>query len=197
MSDKLGRVFKPEIASLLGALAPVCAAVSLGVSIMLSPWFSWTHNALSDLGVSGAAPIFNSGLMVTGILIAIFAVSLARAEDGSRLNLAGAASLIVMGVSIVGVGVFTEEFTFMHTLFSLITFVLLIVSSILFGIHFISSQETRILGVLALPSGILSIIVWFAVKTPGLAIKEALTAIPAFGWYIALAVRTRISVSKS
>jgi len=191
MFNKLRKVLEPEISAWLGAAAPICAAVSISISIALSPWFSWTHNALSDLGVSEVAPIFNSGLILTGILISIFAISFAGVECDSRLCFAGANGLFVMGVSIVGVGVFTEAFMLMHILFALACFISLTLSSILIGVHFIKDRENRLLGVFALPAGILSVIVWFAINMPGIAIKEALSASPAFVWFIALAMRLR------
>jgi hypothetical membrane protein len=39
-----------RICALFGMIGPPMAHVSIGVSIALSPWFSWERNALSDLG---------------------------------------------------------------------------------------------------------------------------------------------------
>ncbi|MCK4483018.1 hypothetical protein KAU55_07295, partial [Candidatus Bathyarchaeota archaeon] len=55
--------------ALFGVIGSLLAYFSIGVSIALSPWFSWETNALSDLGHavnSGVAPIFNFGLLLSG-----------------------------------------------------------------------------------------------------------------------------------
>jgi len=45
-----------------GIVGPIVSYVLIAVSILLSPWFSWQRNALSDLGhstKSNVSPIFN------------------------------------------------------------------------------------------------------------------------------------------
>ena len=54
---------------LLGILAGVIAYSSIIIAILVSPWFSWLNNALSDLGntsvqrniTSGSAAVFDGG----------------------------------------------------------------------------------------------------------------------------------------
>ncbi|MEM1547135.1 MAG: DUF998 domain-containing protein, partial [Candidatus Methanomethylicia archaeon] len=62
----------------LGVLGAVIAYPFIGISIMLSPWFNPYENALSDLGniaLNGlTAYIFNLGLILSGFLIALFAL---------------------------------------------------------------------------------------------------------------------------
>jgi hypothetical membrane protein len=183
------KIFDPEIAAWLGTLAPVCALVSIAVSLVLSPGFDWTYNAFSDLGVSEVALIFNLGLILTGLLTSIFAIGVARTEKDSIFGLIGAVGLLFLGVSAAGAGVFTEASMYMHRLVSRMCFVSLILSSIFFGVHFILKRETRALGVLALSAGILNAIAWFVIRIPGLAIMEALSGFLAIAWFIALNIR--------
>ena len=110
MTIYLKKIFEPSVAAWFGVIAPVCALVSVGISIILSPWFSWTDNALSDLGVSPVAPIFNGGLILTGILLSLFAIAVARVRRKSSCGFAGAIGFLFAGFSVVGVGVFTEAF---------------------------------------------------------------------------------------
>lgn len=189
--DRLRRIFEPEIAAWLGPIAPICAAIFIGISIVLSPWFSWTNNALSDLGISEVAHIFNSGLILTGLLLSIFAISFVRINQGSRLGLAGAISLFTTGVSVVGVGVFTKNSLRIHILFALICFASLILSSILLGLRFTFNRETKRIGILALSAGPLSIFVWIAIRMPGVAIQETLSGLAAFSWFIPISMRFR------
>lgn len=55
-----------RVYALFGVIGPLLAYVFIGVSIMLSPWFTWESSALSDLGHSvnsEVASIFNIGLL--------------------------------------------------------------------------------------------------------------------------------------
>ena len=61
-----------KMAGFFGVVAPVLGFAMIFLAIRASPWFSWTANALSDLGVSGfGSVIFNSGLAMTGALMMI------------------------------------------------------------------------------------------------------------------------------
>lgn len=62
-----------------GILAALVGFFTIGISIYIhSDWFSWSHNALSDLGAVGTvhAAVFNWGMIITGILGLTFGVKL-------------------------------------------------------------------------------------------------------------------------
>ena len=65
-----------KIGSALGIAAPIVAFSCIIIAIVSYPAFSWTNNALSDLGViSGVTgPLFNFGLVASGFLGLLFAV---------------------------------------------------------------------------------------------------------------------------
>ena len=64
---------------LLGAMATLLSLGSIAVAILLDPTFSWTGDALSDLGVrEPSAPVFNWGLMGGGLVGIGYAVELGR-----------------------------------------------------------------------------------------------------------------------
>jgi len=57
--------------------AVVAAVVAFGAILtatLVAPWFSWTGNALSDLGHHdrATATVFNGGLMAAGLVGAVF-----------------------------------------------------------------------------------------------------------------------------
>lgn len=189
------RVFEPRVVAWFGVLAPLCAVTFIGTSILLSPWFSWTDNALSDLGISPVAPLFNSGLIITGFLVLILSITFARVERANRQGFAGAVALLVMSVSTVGAGVFTENMIELHIFFALLTFSSLIVSSVLLGLRFYAEETTKILGVLALLSAVASIITVAVlsqvVALPGAALYEVAIGVPSLPWFIALTLRLR------
>ena len=67
--------------ALFGVVGPLVAYISIGVSIVLSPWFNWESNALSDLGHairSEVAPIFDFGLLLAGFLLMVYVVTAFR-----------------------------------------------------------------------------------------------------------------------
>ena len=69
---------KERVYALFGVFGPLLLYLSIGISLVLSPWFSWESNALSDLGHSvnsPAASIFNLGLLLAGFLLMIYATT--------------------------------------------------------------------------------------------------------------------------
>jgi len=67
-----------RVYALFGVFGPILVYVSIGVSLVLSPWFSWESNALSDLGHavrSDVAPIFNLGLLLASFLLMVYAAT--------------------------------------------------------------------------------------------------------------------------
>ncbi|MEE8181774.1 MAG: hypothetical protein V3T87_00505, partial [Candidatus Thorarchaeota archaeon] len=85
LSAKIREMPKPI---LMAALAPLFALTCIAIAILISPDFSWTGNALSDLGHYirtdiGPNPvvraiIFNVGLTVTGIVMVYYIIWLFR-----------------------------------------------------------------------------------------------------------------------
>jgi len=67
-----------KISGACGILTPIVAFTCIFLAIASYPEFSWTGNALSDLGVQEGvtAVLFNSGLIFSGILALIFASGL-------------------------------------------------------------------------------------------------------------------------
>ncbi|MEM3692850.1 MAG: DUF998 domain-containing protein [Candidatus Bathyarchaeia archaeon] len=191
MHGWLKRISDPRFASWIGMVAPFYTIFSIVVSIALSPWFSWTHNALSDLGVSPVAPIFNSGLIVGGILSSLFSIALARAERQSLLCLVGSIILLLASLFLACIGIFPESSGRLHFHVSVAFFVLLLIASITLGIGFMLREGTKLLGFLSLSVGILGILSWTAIRFPGVAIPEALSAFPAAILLFVLGLRLR------
>ncbi|PVX26489.1 MAG: hypothetical protein CW691_01365 [Candidatus Bathyarchaeum sp.] len=64
--------------ALFGVFGPLLVYASIIVSLVLSPWFSWETNALSDLGHaanSEAASVFNLGLLLAGFLLMVYSLT--------------------------------------------------------------------------------------------------------------------------
>jgi hypothetical membrane protein len=99
-----------------GACAVAAVVVGLGgvfAGVAISPWFTWTGNALSDLGdhSRSSAALFNGGLILAGALYLEFVWALwgegmpARPRIRVGLVMLALGSAFLMGVGIVPVGV--------------------------------------------------------------------------------------------
>lgn len=86
----------------------------------LYPGYNISWNYISDLGVGPSAPIFNSSVILLG-LAAAFSVKFLRKFFPERKIFH--AFMLLCGVGAIGVGIFSENFGFIHTIFSLITFI--------------------------------------------------------------------------
>ncbi|MDO9538358.1 MAG: DUF998 domain-containing protein [Thermoplasmata archaeon] len=182
MSNKLGW---------LAVIGPFYALTSIWIAISLSPWFGWRTNAISDLGVHSVAPLFNISLITCGIMCAIFAVGVFL-RFRNWLGKVGMAIMFLACISLVGIGVFTEDYSPTHYQFSVAFFVLLIIAALVLGPFFLLKRKTRILGIGALLVTAIGIYGWayeFSVGWgSGIAIPEALTFVPGGIWFAMLGV---------
>ena len=86
------------------------------LNILISPWFSWYKNALSDLGVHQYGFIFNSAIFTEGIINGLYFFFLGKNSRQRYLIVIGSFSLSL-------VGVFNENFHLLHLIFALIYFI--------------------------------------------------------------------------
>jgi hypothetical membrane protein len=79
-AEESGRIF-----GLIGILIPIILIIFIFSAITMAPWFSWTDNAISDLGESGvpSATFFNYGIIITGFLLLIFTTVLSERIMGN------------------------------------------------------------------------------------------------------------------
>ncbi|WP_281194176.1 DUF998 domain-containing protein [Halorubrum sp. F4] len=97
----------PTAARVLGAVATLAALGGILLAIRLDPTFSWTTDALSDLGVRGrSAPAFNGGLVLGGLAGLGYAAGLwGRGHADMPVRLRAIVFALAM-VSMAGIGVF-------------------------------------------------------------------------------------------
>lgn len=122
-----------RVCTLFGIVGPVVGYICIGVSIALSPWFSWQTSALSDLGhavKSDAASIFNFGLLFAGLFIAVYAVTAFR-KHAKYTSI----FLLLSAFTLQLVAVFDEVYGVLHMVVSVLFFVLLIISSIVYAVE--------------------------------------------------------------
>ena len=169
--------------ALLGLVAPLVAVMFIAAAILLSPWFNWGTNALSDLGhstKSEAAPFFNFGLLSTGFLIILY--SLTSFKNHTKYT---SIFLVLTGLSLQLVATFDEVYKPLHFIVSVLFFLSLGFSSIS---YFIEKRST--LAVAALIIGVSSWILYgLEVYSAGIAVPEAVSAMAVAAWVMLSALR--------
>ena len=176
---------------LCGVVGPVAALVMVFWATAVSPWFSWETNALSDLGVSEAAPIFNTALIIAGVLNFFFALAVRLSLPRSRINAAGSVVLILGGASLALVGIFTLDWPEIHRIVALGYFILFPVAMIILGAGLVSAGRT-LYGSFTSVMGIAALVAIFGTPSEGLAIPEILEAIVLSAWSVITGARIMV-----
>jgi len=124
-----------------GILALLIGWITIFASIMLNPWFSFTKNALSDLGALGQryAFVFNSGLFISGIFAALYSIFLLYISKGRLFSFASSIFLLV-SIHLILIAVFPEK-TYPHLFVSYEFFILAGFSILFFGLSFLARRE--------------------------------------------------------
>jgi hypothetical membrane protein len=174
--------------ALFGAIGPLLAYVSIGVSIALSPWFSWEKSALSDLGhavKSGVAPIFNFGLLLTGFFLTIYAVKVLKVY--ARWT---GYSLVISAFTLQLIAVFDEVYGLLHLVVSILFFVSLGVTSLFYAV-----ERKSYSAVAAFSIGLISwIFYWAEFYSAGVAVPEIISSVAVLFWIIPSALRIYMSM---
>ncbi len=169
--------------ALLGIAGPLTAYVAISLSVYLSGWFSWSKNALSDLGhsvKSAVAPIYNLGLLLAGFLMALFSVGV-LVDRVRRTGYCLLASSLLLQL----VAVFDEVYGPLHFYVSLLFFLSLGVATAVYAVE----AKSR-LALASLLIGILSwILYWAGVYRAGVAVPELTTSTAALAWVLKAAVK--------
>lgn len=184
-----------KVGTAAGFAAPIFAAVFILCAIILYPPFSWTTNALSDLGVvEGATSIlFATGLIGAGIFALIFAVlGLYNFADASRLGKVGSAVFAAATVALICIGVFNEHFVPTHYLVSVAFFALVPIGLFILTCAFYRNHK-RGLAAFTVAVGVAAAVPWILQFTihyvPNVAIPEAVSAAAVSVWAIVLSAK--------
>lgn len=143
---------------IFGIIGPIVAIGFVIIDILVSPWYSWSRNALSDLGVHPYSFLFNGGLLFEAATNVLFVIGL------KKLRLAStpvSVMLIVSGLALGLVGIFNEHHEPFHLIFALIYFILFPIGIIIFSLTKMTSGKgyIRPVGVLLAIIGLAFIIV--------------------------------------
>ena len=174
-----------RISGACGIASQVVILTALLVTVSRSPWFSWTENDISVLGVEGSATaIFNSGLILTGVIGLVFAIGLGRDLLSSRPGRWGAVSLILGSLSLSAVGIFPRTIDLPHDIASVAFFIFIILAILLVGVGAISAAQMK-WGLLSLTAGVLIVTFWLVPWSwNGGAISQVLCCLPWSVWTV-------------
>jgi hypothetical membrane protein len=170
-------------------VTPIIVFTLILLAIHHSPWFSWTENALSDLGVRGiAAVLFNSSLIVGGILTIIFAIGLREALLNKTLGRIGMPIFILDAAMLCAIGVFPETVGDIHLYVSVAFFVLLPISLFLIGVAMMQGDSERKYGLFTIIAGIVAATVWMF-QWEAVAIPEIIAGLAVSVWSVVLGIK--------
>lgn len=162
--------------TLFGMIGPLAAYFFIGVSIILSPWFSWWSNALSDLGHSvdsDVASLYNFGLLLAGFFIIVYSITAFR--DHAKYT---SYCLLMSAFILQLVATFDEVYGPLHVRVSILFFVSLGFASIVYAV-----ERKSILALVAFVIGLGSWILYSAgIYSAGVAVPEIISSTVTVLW---------------
>lgn len=196
MNSKANAWFRASGGS--GIFTPLIAFACILLAIAHSPRFSWTENALSDLGVQQGvtAVLFNSGLVISGLLTLVFALGLSMCLRGKILGKIGAFILVLDALALTAIGVFPENVKPLHLYASVAFFVLFPTSLFFIGTALLQMSQTN-LGLFTFSVAVVAALVWVIPYGGGVAVPETLAALSASTWSIVLGFKLLKEASRS
>ena len=191
MSNQRNLVYQ-KIGASSGIIAPIAAFVCILTAIVSYPAFSWTNNALSDLGVVPGitSSLFNFGLLASGVLAFSFAIFGLFAYLGKSLGgKIGSTVFAAATLALIGISVFNENFSPTHYLVSVAFFTLAPIALFILTFGFLLSHQ-RGMAVFTVLVGVAAAFPWlllFALNyVPNVAIPEFLSGLAVSAWAIVL-----------
>jgi hypothetical membrane protein len=183
------RRFFLKISGICGLLSPMVVFSCILLAVAYASDFSWMNSALSDLGImpDPTRILFNSGLIVGGILAVVFAARLFSFFKGKSAGQAGAFLFLLDCLALIAIGIFPESVTPMHIYASVAFFMLFPLSMFLMTAYFVLASRGRMAAFTFLIS-VFAAVVWilefWVPYAPGVAIPETLSGIAASIWVV-------------
>ncbi|MCL2142211.1 MAG: DUF998 domain-containing protein [Methanimicrococcus sp.] len=184
-----------KIGAVCGFAVPIIAFGSISAAIVSYPEFSWTGNALSDLGVVPGitAIFFNLGLLIAGLLCFFFAAAgLMSCFKNSVVGKIGAIVFAAAAVWLMAIGVFNENFWSLHFIVAVLFFVTLPIALWVLMAALYLRREVK-LAVFTLFSSFAAAVPWllyFIVRyAPNLAIPEIISGLVGSIWIVVISYK--------
>jgi hypothetical membrane protein len=178
-----------------GIFSPIIGFVCIITTIATYPSFSWTNNALSDLGVVPGitASVFNFGLIASGLLafnFAIFGLYVYFSNNKNNVGRIGSDLFASGSLALIAIGVFNENYSSTHYLVSVAFFTLMPIALFIITYSFLLTHQGKIAAFTVL-TGFAAAAPWILQFTlnyvPNVAIPEFLSGIIISVWTVTLA----------
>jgi len=172
-------------------ITPVITLSLILLSISYSPWFNWSENALSDLGVHEAASLFNSTLMMGGFLTLVFATGLLQTLRRTKTGFTGALIFVVGALSLFAIGLFPETAGRIHLYVSVSFFASAALSMLIIGVALVKVSERNV-GFFSMFAGLFAAAVWivfWSLPHRGVAVPEMLSILAASSWSVVVGAK--------
>ncbi len=180
-----------KVAGICGFLTPIVAFAFIFSAISSYSEFSWLDNALSDLGVVAGVTsvLFNAGLIVGGVLCAVFARGLFVSLKERIIGKVGAFVFVLASISLFAIGVFPESVSPTHYIVSVMFFTFLPISMLITVGAFWLMHRTR-MAVFTLLVAVAAATPWVLYFTvhyaPNVAMPEIVSALAGAVWAVVL-----------
>lgn len=116
-----------SIAGLLVFVGGVQCVLGIIIAEALYPGYNTSENWISDLGIGPSALIFNSSVFLLGVLGITGTYFIHRVFNSRLFSIL----LAIANMGAIGVGLFTEDFGIVHTIFAVILFLFIGLTAIL------------------------------------------------------------------
>jgi len=185
-----------RITGVCGIISQLVGITALVVVIFNAPWFSWTKDHMSALGVEGSAKmIYNGGLILVGIFSLIFVIGLGRCLLSGWLGQSAMVFFILGSAAVFTMGAFPRTFDFAHGASTVAFYVCIIVALILAGAAAITASQI-IWGLLSITAAVfVAALLLIPGPLAGGAISQLLAYLPWSLWTIALGVMLLVNPS--
>jgi hypothetical membrane protein len=181
-----------RVAGLCGIIGSVLPVTMVVAATFFSSWFRWDLNALSELGVGEESVLFNSAMLLGGVLNFLFDVGLYRYFKEKQVR-TGVTSLMLSSVFLALSGVFTVESLLLHVIVALGYFMLAPAGFIIIGYRTSDSEVKKLsiaLGIAALAAIlILPVIFYVAPLNVGFAVPELIEALIILVWTVFISTK--------
>ena len=181
--------------ALIGIAVPILAFTCILTAIASYPAFSWTNNALSDLGVVPGitSQTFNFGLFISGVLAFTFAIiGLFAYFNTNKVGKAGALTFAAATIALTAIGIFNESFKPTHFIVSVLFFTILPIALwvITAGLYLKREPKLAVFTVLASIAAATPWILFYTIHyVPNVAIPEFISSLAGSIWLIVISYK--------
>lgn len=171
-----------KLAAIGGILLPIVMLIVLVGSLPYALWFSWTENAISDLGrPEHRIMFFNYGLILVGVLLLLFSLGLNLHLKQERV---GPTIFSLSALYLIGIGIFPLP-SINHVDLSGLFFIAFPLGFFVMGVRLYKRSDSMLrrigfeaLVITAIAAGSSVFLLVFS----GIAIPEAFVLFPGFLW---------------